>query len=144
MKKKLPFIIGALLVTIFIFSNSLLDAVKSTEQSDVIVDAVVNTAEAAGISVARSGVEHFVRKCAHVLEFAAQGLFLTLCFDVPFKKRLWWVLPAGFLTACTDECIQLFSNGRAGMIQDVFIDLSGTLAGFLAVFLFTRRKDVYK
>lgn len=144
MKKKLPFIIATVLITIFIFSNSLQDAAESTRQSDVFVDAVVNTIKVAGIAVKRSGVEHIVRKCAHVLEFAAQGFFVTLCFDAPSKKRLRWVLLAGFLTACTDEFIQLFSSGRAAMLQDIFIDVSGTLAGFLAVWLLFRGKDVFK
>ena len=144
MKKKLPFIIATVLITIFIFSNSLQDAAKSTRQSDVFVDAVVNTIKVAGIAVKRSGVEHIVRKCAHVLEFAAQGFFVTLCFDAPSKKRLRWVLLAGFLTACTDEFIQLFSSGRAAMLQDIFIDVSGTLAVFLAVWLLFRGKDVFK
>lgn len=141
MKKKLHFIIAAILVTIFIFSNSLQDAASSTQQSDVFVDAVVNTVKDVGIDVKRSGVEHIVRKCAHFVEFAIQGLFITLCFDVPFKKRLYRVLPAGFLTACTDEFIQLFSNGRAAMLQDIFIDTAGCLAGFLAIwFIYTKRR----
>ncbi len=144
MKKKLPFIVAAILVTIFIFSNSLQNAARSTEQSDVIVDAVVEAAQALGVAVKRSGVEHIVRKCAHILEFAAQGFFVTLCFDCELKKRLKFVLAAGLLTACTDECIQLFSNGRAAMVQDIFIDLAGVFAGFLVVWALEirRRKDV--
>lgn len=141
MKKKLHFIIAAILVTIFIFSNSLQDAASSTQQSDVFVDAVVSTIQTADISADRSDVEYLVRKFAHFLEFAVQGLFITLCFDVPFKKRLYRVLLAGFLTGCTDEFIQLFSNGRAAMLQDIFIDTTGCLAGFLAIwFIYAKRR----
>lgn len=144
MKKKLPFIIAAILVTIFIFSNSMQDAASSTKQSDVIVDTLISTVESVGVTANRSETEHLVRKCAHILEFAVQGLFITLCFDVPFKKRLYRVLPTGFLTACTDEFIQLFSNGRAAMIQDVFIDTAGCLAGFLAIWFIYVKRGVYK
>ena len=143
MKKRMLFIISSIAVTIFIFSNSLQDAAESTQQSSVFVDAVVAIAKYLGIAVKRPMAVFVVRKCAHILEFAAQSFFVTLCFDIPFKKRLWWVIAVGFLTACTDECIQLFVNGRAAMVQDVFIDLVGTFVGFLVIFLF-RRRDVCK
>ena len=35
-----------------------------------------------------------------------------------------------------DEYIQLFSAGRAGMVQDVFVDFSGTVLG-VCICLFT-------
>ena len=146
MKKKLPFIIAAIAVTIFIFSNSLMDADQSTVQSDVVVDMVVEAATSVGIPIKRFVAEHIVRKSAHILEFAAQGFFVTLCFGSSFKRRLASVAPIGFITACIDESIQLFSNGRAAMVQDIFIDLAGAMAGFLLAMLLVRhiRKGVGK
>ena len=146
MKKKLPFILAAVAVTIFIFSNSLMDADQSTVQSDVVVDVVVDAATSIGMTIKRFMAERIVRKSAHILEFAAEGFFVTLCFGGTFKKRLQYVAPIGFITACIDECIQLFSNGRAAMVQDVFIDLAGAMAGFLLAMLLVRhiRKGVRK
>ena len=41
------------------------------------------------------------------------------------------MLGAGLLTAVIDETIQLFVEGRAGMIADVWIDFGGVVTGTL-------------
>ena len=37
----------------------------------------------------------------------------------------------GLLTALTDETIQMFSDGRSSQLTDVWLDLSGAMAGIL-------------
>ena len=39
----------------------------------------------------------------------------------------------GMAIPFTDETIQLFVEGRSGQIGDVWLDMSGVLAGFLIV-----------
>ncbi|MBQ2441799.1 MAG: VanZ family protein [Ruminococcus sp.] len=84
--------------------------------------------------------EHFVRKLAHFSEYTAIGMLLTSCaysFD-RFKpyRYLAYVFFAGLGTAFVDETIQLFSEGRAGMITDMWIDFSGVVLGTAIMLLF--------
>ncbi len=84
--------------------------------------------------------EHIVRKLAHFSEYTAIGMFLTSCaysFD-RFKpyRYMAYVLFAGLSTAFVDETIQLFSEGRAGMIIDMWIDFSGVCLGTAVMLLF--------
>lgn len=50
--------------------------------------------------------------------------------------KLWLVLQLWLITVIplTDETIQLFSEGRAGMISDVWLDVSGAALGSLGMF----------
>lgn len=136
MKKQRLFLIAAILSTLFIFGNSMMSAEYSNIGSGVIVDAVENTSKALGTSVRHAKTVVFVRKSAHVLEFALQGFLLAGCFSGKFRKRIIYVLFFGLMTACVDEYIQLFSNGRSSMVQDVFIDFAGTVLGIFVFWLF--------
>ncbi len=86
-----------------------------------------------------------VRKAAHFLEYAV--LALLICFFLYFalytkKKRnllLFCTLPAGAAVAFIDEGIQMFTDGRAGLISDVMIDFCGVLFVTLVFFLIALR-----
>ena len=71
-----------------------------------------------------------VRKIAHVLEFTSLGVLLA----GSFRHHLRDAALCGLLIACVDETIQLCSPGRASMIQDVWIDFAGVLAGIAALY----------
>lgn len=136
MKKYLPkiFLTLFILVTVFIFSNSLQDADTSGNLSGRLLDTIKSILHLLKISNADSLSQHILRKLAHFSEFAAQSCFLSSYFisnSKRFKEFLIYVLFTGLLSGCIDEFIQLFPIGRAGMIQDVFIDFSGTIAGIL-------------
>ena len=147
MKIRILFIIAAILSTVFIFNNSLQDASHSDADSDTIVSFILGDKTPTNEKdPVRFIVTKTVRKSAHFLEFALQGFLLAGCFSAPFKKKALWVLILGLLTGCTDEFIQLFSDGRAGLVSDVLIDFIGTTVG---LFIFTiasryRRKRVLK
>ena len=84
--------------------------------------------------------EHIVRKLAHFSEYTAIGMLLTSCaysFD-RFKpyRYLAYVFFAGLGTAFIDETIQLFSDGRAGLVTDMWIDFSGVVLGTAVMLLF--------
>ena len=125
------FRILAVLTTLFIFSNSLKTASISSEESGRIVMIVSWILEQFGKIVDPEVLQNIVRKVAHFAEFGLQGFLLFGCFDRKAKDRIVYVLFLGLFTACTDEFLQLFSEGRGSQIQDVFIDFAGTVAGFL-------------
>lgn len=79
--------------------------------------------------------ELLIRKLAHFSEFTAIGALMlscAYCRDRLRPHRFWaYVLGAGLLTAVIDETIQLFTEGRAGMIVDVWIDFGGVVFGTL-------------
>lgn len=139
MKKQKLFIIATILVTLFIFGNSMLSAASSGKGSDILADAIEKTITFMGRSFSHKNIVVFVRKTAHILEFTLHGFLLMGCFSKKLRDRIIYVLFFGLLTACTDEFIQLFSKGRASMIQDVFIDFGGTLLGVLVFFAIHRR-----
>lgn len=150
MKNRLAFIIAAVFVTGFIFFNSMQTADVSSRESGVIVELLERLLSLFDCVPNEGELIHIVRKCAHVAEFALQGLLIAFCFNVPFKKRIIYILFSGLMTACIDEYIQLFSNGRAAMVQDIFIDFAGTLLGMLTTWLILgirhklNRKGEYK
>ena len=129
MKKRLYFRIFTILITVFIFSNSLRPAAVSSEDSGTIVEFLNWFFGLFGRTVDYDVLQNIVRKTAHFAEYALQGMLLVGCFSGELKERIIYVMFFGLFTACTDEFLQLFAEGRAGQIQDVFIDFAGNLAG---------------
>lgn len=84
--------------------------------------------------------QHIVRKLAHFSEFAAVGgllLSCAYCFDRLRPQRYAVpVLFSGLSATLIDETIQLFVEGRAGMIADVWIDFAGVVTGALLLLAF--------
>lgn len=84
-----------------------------------------------------------IRKLAHYLEFTALGASLSFALFFTFNRRKpLHTFAAGFLYAASDEFHQLFVDGRAGRVFDVFIDSLGVFSGILffyaVMFLFTK------
>lgn len=131
-RKKLPFILAAVTVTCFIFGNSVQSIETSSAQSGRIVGIIASFFVRMGIGFDTGTLTYIVRKLAHVTEFMLQGIMLANCFDLPYRKRIVYILFLGLFTACTDEYIQVFS-GRGSMVQDVFIDFFGTILGTVIV-----------
>ena len=129
-RRKIIFFILSFLVTVFIFKNSLEVASASDKKSMFFVDFLINNFS----FIFKNEVitNSIIRKVAHFLEFFTQGCFLSAAiFSLNYNKNAIYVLFSGLLTACTDEFIQLFVEGRAGMVSDIFIDFFGTLAAVI-------------
>ena len=125
-RRKAIFLMLFILITVFIFKNSAKDAVESTIQSDSLVGWVIE--HFSFLFKDRGEATYYVRKFAHFTEFFAQSAALSgAIFSVKYYKNFIYVLFAGFCTACVDEYIQLFFEGRSGQISDVFVDFSGTI-----------------
>ncbi len=64
--------------------------------------------------------EHFLRKSAHFAEYAGLGVLLGLALRLYAAKwfpALFVPLFAGLLVPVSDEFLQLFIPGRAGMVR---------------------------
>ena len=72
-----------------------------------------------------------IRKTAHFVEYAVLGALLFGAAGV--RYGLWFPPCFALLAALSDETIQLFAAGRSGQISDVWLDLAGFLAGWIAV-----------
>ena len=120
----------------FIWGNSMLPGADSAAVSGFLGELL---AKMFGPKVLEAAF--FLRKLAHFTEFSILGGVLT------WNAGLWPVSSSvpvltGLLAAMADETIQLFSLGRASMVQDVWIDFAGVLAGLLLFRLVARRRHL--
>src|SRR6266581_1496966 len=84
-----------------------------------------------------SGIVFFIRKCAHLTEYAVLALLLWRAWRKPVRNdsRPWRWADAGLailvvaLYAASDELHQLFVPHRERRIADVLIDTSGAVVG---------------
>lgn len=132
---------------LFAWIHSCFPASISSKESEGVLQFVYGFFKLFGLD--RDGAEHVIRKVAHFSEFAVIGgllLSCAYCFDRFKPHRFYvYVLFAGLLTAVVDETIQLFVEGRAGMIVDVWIDLGGVVFGsllMLGFYALYRRKKI--
>lgn len=87
----------------------------------------------------------FVRKGAHVTEYAVLGILLVLTFITYGLQRAGTLaLMSGVLYAALDEYHQRFVPGRSGEIKDVLIDACGILLGLAAAGAAGRLKQIFK
>lgn len=101
---------------------------QGAEESQAVSDSLLQKI------IGLSGVDisgEFLRKCAHFFEFAVLGLLLCNGIYATFNHRLTSVFAFGgsVIYAISDEIHQIFSEGRACQITDIFIDSAGALAG---------------
>lgn len=124
----------SILSILFIFSNSLMNANTSSSKSKGVRELVNSIINNLGLTFEIT--EHFVRKAAHFIEFMLLGIFLTLllvAFDLVVHKNITIPLFIGLLVAVFDEYIQLYVDGRAGMVSDVVLDFLGLVTGVFFV-----------
>ena len=119
---------------LFIWHNSLQDAVRSDAASLYLASAVRPFLIKWGSHISLSLLDDMVRKCAHVVEFFLLGCAVYgTCSGIPLlrSRRFIWVVGIGVAIASVDEFLQLFSPGRGARLQDVGIDGCGVLIGYL-------------
>ncbi len=88
-------------------------------------------------------IDFYVRKAAHVTEYAVLGVLLMGClqsFNVSMPHLGRYALIAGILYAASDELHQYFVPGRACQLRDVMIDGIGVGLGVIAFLLWGKRK----
>ena len=134
-KRLLPLVI-TILIMAFIFLQSALPADLSKEESNLIVQALIEF-----LHVDPKILSFAVRKCAHFTEYLLLGmsLFATVREYDPdgLERNEQWRRTAllswgiGALYALTDEVHQAFVPGRSCEIRDMLIDSCGVAAGVL-------------
>ena len=83
-----------------------------------------------------NSIESFVRKAAHMTEYALLACLLYVWLGRWQRPRLKTACIAAVLAmlyACSDEIHQIFVAGRAGMVKDVLIDSAGAVIGLALV-----------
>lgn len=122
-----------LLYIAIIYSHSMQPAVQSSKESGFVLKTASGFMDQIGIE---NGwlTEHIVRKTAHFVEYAGMGLllFANLCNLPDKRERLLTGMLAVVFIPFIDETIQLFASGRAAMVQDVWLDISGAVFGLTA------------
>ncbi len=130
---------------LFIFGHSMVPAQISSEESGTLLLILLRLAERLGIDGAWL-TEHILRKLAHFAEYGIYGILLLINVKNRRRERRYsragWQEKAFPLALAVigvpfvDETIQLFTPGRSGQIQDVWLDMAGCLAGLLFAELF--------
>ena len=143
MQKTSPWLIAARVIftfaliacIVFIFSNSMAVADVSSVSSGRVLQLLQAVLRRLGHpALAQRLTMHIVRKMAHFCEYTLEGFLLMLCIRVytkHFVRHMSWPLLGGMTTALMDETIQLHSLNRTSSVVDVWIDMSGVVAGLL-------------
>jgi hypothetical protein len=97
-----------------------------------------------GLSPEWAALLHFVvRKCGHVLAYAAFGILALRAVRDPSRAIPWrttghaWLV--AILLASADETLQSFSPARGGCVTDVLLDSAGAALGILVAVRYSLR-----
>lgn len=145
---KILLIVLTILVMIFIFKMSAMEAEESSQLStsvgytvgEIVVEGFNEMPDAEQQQYV-DGIEHPLRKLAHFSEFAALG-FLLLLDVVAFTKfsefkRFLIAVIMGLIYAASDELHQTLVSGRSCEFKDVMIDVSGVITGCIVATVMT-------
>lgn len=119
----------------FIFYNSFSDGVRSTEQSNRVVELLQNFLR--NFDPEAMVDASAVRSTAHFVEFLILGaLYYTGTFFIRASRvsLFFHSLSLSLFTAFVDETIQIFSDGRGADVRDIWTDLSGAIVAHLIIF----------
>ncbi len=136
-KKRIISLVLLIIWMIVIFIMSSFPGSESSDQSNFIVDIIINIFKIENISL----ISLIVRKLAHITEF----LILSILFCnvmKEFNKNIYLGVLFSFLYAITDEIHQYFVPERACQMTDMLIDLFGILLGLIIYKLFIQKKSI--
>lgn len=136
------------LLLAFIWLHSMMPAEDSAEESQRVGQFLTPFLE---LLVGEGNVtDHLVRKLAHFCEYGALGILAGALLLVKKESGIFhwsYALLCALAVAVIDESIQLLADGRGAQVQDVLLDIAGSLTGLLAVWLIAtlvrwlRRRD---
>lgn len=127
---------------VLVWGQSCFSREDSRVSSDIVVEMIkpidqLETGYRSETGWTYTELSTYVRKFAHVIEYAALSFQLMCIFLLKGKRKLVWYINCTFmimLIALIDETIQIFSN-RGSEIGDIWIDLAGNALGLLAAFI---------
>ncbi len=123
-----------------VYGHSMMPAHISSGESGAVLGLLRDGMEFIGLN-GEMLTEHMVRKTAHFMEYAGVGILLWGNFAAGRLRPAERVALAIVAIPFVDETIQLFVAGRSGQISDVWLDMAGAVAGVLAAWFLTRRKE---
>ena len=138
MRQKITYVLCAMLL-IFIWGNSLLNQENSQNESAWILNLLSPLFD----SIFGEGrvTLYLLRRAAHLIEYTCLGVLSSIVLNKHINKRTnkltyvgFFSLSLGLFVAVIDETIQYFS-GRTSTVLDVWLDMSGVLAGTCIVLL---------
>ena len=131
----------------FIFYLSNDNAVESTNKSRAIINSTkiiekydVNENEK---EILISNADNQLRKVAHSVVFCVLGFLVCLLlkeYNLKFSKIVFYCILACFLYSLSDECHQLFIEGRSAELSDIILDNIGSIIGIFLFYLFGYKK----
>lgn len=134
-KHTVIFAVLTLLITLFIFSNSLKDGTDSSNQSDFAVDIINNILDIFGARADIYTLGVIIRKSAHFLEYFVLGSLSCISL-LGFRNKIWLAASPIYCLAvaiCDEFVMQASTNGRSPQWTDVLIDLCGALIALLII-----------
>ena len=122
--------IPAILIGLFIFTQSGLNGSESTAISLPIVEWIMNFFS----FIDKDILHHLVRKAAHFSEYFLFGGSILYAMDKDFTVARFALFCV--LVPICDETIQHFTPGRAAQMTDCLLDASGMIcAAFIGIWL---------
>lgn len=122
--KKIINIILMLTWMILIFTMSSFDATESGEQSNFIVNIIVNVLNISNLNI----LSLIIRKLAHFTEYFILGM-LAYNLIHNCNKKVYIAIIICVLYAISDEFHQWFVPGRSCQLLDILIDSMGATLG---------------
>ena len=137
--KNYIYLIGYILVIIYLCVMASQNAVKSAQSSGQIIDILNKTPPYQHISSKVPNLDAVTRKLlGHFLLYSLLGLFSFLTYYSFFKNKniaLTANLVSGFIIAVLTEIIQIFAQDRGPAFQDVIINYEGFLMAQACILL---------
>lgn len=138
--------IPAILMMMIIFSYSAEGGEESSSLSLRVSEKIIRTVDhitgnsmsEEDISTWTDNIHFYVRKAAHMTEYAILVCLIYIGFCVNYMSRMRFLGISYVITviyASTDELHQRFVGGRSGNIKDVCIDASGALIACAIIYL---------
>ena len=136
-KSRIVMLIFGILMTVFIFSQSLLKANESSTLSNGITTFIYDFLKYLNINIEINNLHHIIRKLGHFSEFFLLSIIWSLYYQLNNKIKFPFIITfiQGLITAIIDETIQTFIPGRSGELLDVLIDTSGVIFGILIIYI---------
>lgn len=144
-KRKIIYLIVAIIWICFIFGNSLLNGASSGRLSGGITEKVFKVLQSMHINITLDTLHHLIRKGAHVTEYFLLGIIIFLNVYEYMKEPKYFIsfsVAICLLISIIDETIQTMVDGRSGNIVDVGIDSIGFLVSItiLSIIFIKRNK----
>jgi VanZ family protein len=133
----------SLLMTLLIWTNSLLPGELSSNQSGFFVGIASNILQRVNMSVPTELLSFWMRKIAHFTQFFILGMLWMITMaksQLSHQHAIFIVLMIGLMTALVDEGIQMFVPDRGPSLIDVLIDWVGIITSVLIFQLYHQLK----